>query len=140
MLCKSDDGDVPDRDPALRVVEARPDRGGTCRSGAPFFAVSFALGLVTVCSHARAFHDHDEHSLGGLASRVALAGYAFGFYMAKIFPADRRHAALSAVDRGFFAGHVANSLPWLVLAGGIFLRGNSGGVGAGACCSGSVFS
>ena len=52
---------------------------------APFFAVSFLLGLVTVWfQHGKAMGD-EAVALGGMLTRVALAGKALVFYLGNIF-------------------------------------------------------
>jgi len=61
------------------------------RSSAPFFALSLALGLVTVWFQDQRGMQAGILPLGGLASRLATAGLTTGFYLSKtVFPTGLR--------------------------------------------------
>lgn len=62
---------------------------GDARITAPFFAVSLALGLVTLWFQDARAIGHDAVSPGGWAERIALSGRTLAFYLSKaVWPAN----------------------------------------------------
>ena len=87
------------------------------RASAPFFAVSLAVGLITVATvGARQFHHlrMDAAAIGGPVGRVLLAGQEIAFYFSKsLVPVDLLPVYPKwAVD----SGSPVSYLPWILLA------------------------
>ena len=116
MLCKSSVVMFP----MALLLYAWWKRGRIGRSdlvaSAPFFLISLLLGLVTVWFQQQRAIGHWEIPIGGLLSRLALAGTAAGFYFLKtLFPVG----LLPIYPRWPLA--VASPLtyaPWLLFAAG----------------------
>jgi protein O-mannosyl-transferase len=91
--------------------------GDLKRSG-PFFAVSLALGLITIWFVHQHAIGEKPIEVGGLFSRVALAGLSIAFYLSKcLLP-----VALSPIYQKWDIDPpgLVQFLPWLVLGGLLF--------------------
>ena len=93
-------------------------RGSDLKAGAPFFAVSLVLGVVTIWF--QQYHAIQEHgvAMGGVFSHVALAGSAMGFYFFQcIWPAGLLPIYPKwTIDPPAFG----QFLPWIALGGTVY--------------------
>ena len=130
-------GDVPGGCVALRLVAPGPSQQGgpaTWRAR-PFFAVSLALGFVTIWfQHHRAGVGGADLAIGGLAGRgIAGAGLAIVFYHRQDspWPGGALHAHLLPPLAADIRPPPAQFLPWIVIAAAL-----RNGFGSGATAAG----
>jgi len=94
------------------------------RNAAPFFAISFVLGLTSINAGASFFHSHQQTAvdpnIGGPAVHVALAGQSLAYYAGKcLWPVGL--VPISPYQWPIHPESPLAYLPWLVFAAALML-------------------